>query len=163
MNLIVAVDENWGIGNEGKLLYSISEDMKNFRELTTGKTVILGRKTLSTFPGGKPLKNRKNIVLSSDKGYYVEGATVCHSLEEALKEAENDETWVIGGESVYRLFLPYCDNAVVTKIYDGKMKSDKFFPNLDEMPEWKTAETSEVKSDEKSGIKFAFVTYKKVL
>ncbi len=159
---VVAVDKNWGIGNDGKLLFHISEDLKNFRRLTEGKTVILGRKTLATFPKGAPLKNRQNVILSRDESYSVEGAQVCRSVEEAvdfLKNENTDNICVIGGESIYRQMLPLCDTAIVTKIDVAAEKSDKFFPNLDEDENWYLAEESE-EMDE-NGIKFKFCTYKR--
>lgn len=159
---VVAVDKNWGIGNEGNLLFHISEDLKNFRRLTEGKTVILGRKTLATFPKGAPLKNRRNIILSRDESYSVEGAEVARSVEqvtELLKNENTDNVVVIGGESIYKQMLHLCDTAIVTKIDSSAEKSDKFFPNLDEDENWYLAEESEVK--EENGIKFKFCTYKK--
>ncbi|MBQ2829204.1 MAG: dihydrofolate reductase [Clostridia bacterium] len=159
---VVAVDKNWGIGNDGNLLFHISEDLKNFRRLTEGKTVILGRKTLATFPKGAPLKNRRNVILSRDESYTVEGAEVARSVEEAaelLKNESTDNVVVIGGESIYRQMLPLCDTAIVTKIDAEAPASDKFFPNLDEDENWYLAEESEVK--EENGIKFKFCTYKR--
>ena len=159
---VVAVDKNWGIGNDGNLLFHISEDLKNFRRLTEGKTVILGRKTLATFPKGAPLKNRRNIILSRDESYSVEGAEVARSVEDAvnlLKDEDTDNIVVIGGESIYKQMLPFCDTAIVTKIDSEAEKSDKFFPDLDEDEEWYLAEESEVK--EENGIKFKFCTYKR--
>ncbi len=159
---VVAVDKNWGIGNEGNLLFHISEDLKNFRRLTEGKTVILGRKTLATFPKGAPLKNRRNVILSRDESYRVDGAEVARSVEDAvelLKNENTDNVCVIGGESIYRQMLPYCDMAVVTKIDAEAPASDKFFPNLDEDESWYLAEESEIK--EENGIKFRFCTYKR--
>lgn len=159
---VVAVDKNWGIGNDGNLLFHISEDLKNFRRLTEGKTVILGRKTLATFPKGAPLKNRRNVILSRDESYSVEGAEVARSVEEAselLKNENTDNVVVIGGESIYRQMLPLCDTAIVTKIDAEAPAIDKFFPNLDEDENWYLAEESEVK--EENGIKFKFCTYKR--
>ena len=159
---VVAVDKNWGIGNDGNLLFHISEDLKNFRRLTEGKTVILGRKTLATFPKGAPLKNRRNIILSRDESYTVEGAEVAKSVEEVselLKNENTDNVVVIGGESIYRQMLHLCDTAVVTKIDAEAPASDKFFPNLDEDENWYLAEESEVK--EENGVKFKFCTYKR--
>ncbi len=159
---VVAVDKNWGIGNDGNLLFHISEDLKNFRRLTEGKTVILGRKTLATFPKGAPLKNRRNIILSRDESYTVEGAEVARSVDEVkelLKNEDTDNICVIGGESIYKQMLCLCDTAIVTKIDAQAEKSDKFFPNLDEDEEWYLAEESEVK--EENGIKFKFCTYKR--
>ena len=145
MNLIVAVDENWAIGNKNELLVSIPADHKFFRQETTGKVVILGRKTLETFPQGLPLKNRTNIIMSTNKDYHVKDALVVHSLDELLSQIEAYDTsdvYVVGGESVYRLLLPYCDTAHVTKI-DHAYEADAYFPNLDDMPEWKVTADSE--------------------
>lgn len=146
MNLIAAVDENWAIGNRNELLIRIPADHKNFRQETTGKVVVLGRKTLETFPQGMPLPNRTNIILSSNADYKVKGAIVVHSLEELLselKEYKTEDIYIIGGESIYRQLLPYCDVAHITKI-DHAYEADAFFPNLDEMPEWRiTADSDE--------------------
>ena len=145
MNLIVAVDENWAIGNKNRLLVSIPKDHKMFREETTGKVVVLGRKTLETFPQGQPLKNRTNIILSKDPEYQVKGAVVLHSTEELLRYLENfdsKDVYIIGGESIYRQMLPYCNTAHVTKIVHA-YEADTFFPNLDESPEWRITSSSE--------------------
>lgn len=146
MNIIVAADNNWAIGNKNKLLVSIPNDMKQFREETTGKVVVVGRKTLESFPQGQPLKNRTNIVLSKDKNYRVKGAIVVNSVDELLKEIEgyaSEDVYVIGGESIYRQLLPYCDTAHVTKI-DHAYEADTYFPNLDKNPEWEiTADSDE--------------------
>lgn len=145
MNIIVAVDKNWAIGLQNRLLVSIPQDMKFFRETTTGKTVVMGRKTLESFPGGQPLKKRTNIVLTGKKDYQVKDAVICHSVEEVLKEAgnyESDDIYVIGGESIYRELLPYCDKAYVTKIGHA-YEADTWFPNLDEDPQWEMMKISE--------------------
>lgn len=146
MNLIVAVDNNWAIGNENRLLIRIPNDHRHFREETTGKVVVLGRKTLETFPQGMPLKNRTNIILSRDKGYCVKDALVVHSMEELaeeLKKYDDEEIYVIGGDSVYRQLLPYCNVAHVTKI-DHAYRADAYFPNLDQDPQWEiTADSGE--------------------
>lgn len=145
MNMIVAVDKNWAIGLNNKLLVSIPADMKFFRQTTTGNVVVMGRKTLESFPGRQPLKNRTNIVLSANPGYQVKGAVVVHCLKELLKELENYDSsriYVIGGASVYDMMLPYCDTVHVTKI-DHAYEADAFFPNLDEKPEWKITADSE--------------------
>lgn len=145
MNLIVAVDENWAIGNKNELLVRIPADHKFFRQETTGKVVILGRKTLETFPQGLPLKNRTNIIMSTNKDYRVKDAMVVHDLEELLSLLERYNTkdvYVVGGESIYRLLLPYCDTAHVTKI-DHAYEADAYFPDLDAMPEWKITADSE--------------------
>lgn len=145
MNLIVAVDKNWAIGKDNKLLVSIPADMKFFRETTKGNIVVMGRKTLESFPQGQPLQNRVNIVISRNKDYKVKGAVVVHSIEEAIEEAKKYEgdVYVIGGESIYRAMLPYCQTALVTKI-DHAYTADTYFPNLDQDPEWElTGETEE--------------------
>lgn len=146
MNLIVAVDNNWAIGNKNELLIRIPNDHKHFREETTGKVVVLGRKTLETFPQGLPLKNRTNIILSRDKNYKVKDAIVVHSVEELLEELKNyadEDIYIIGGDSVYRQMLPYCDVAHVTKI-DHEYEADAYFPNLDADEDWEiTAESDE--------------------
>ncbi len=145
MQAIVAVDENWAIGSMGSLLVRIPADQKMFRQETTGKVVILGRKTLDTFPAGQPLKNRTNIILSRDRSLTVEGATVVHSVEElleAVKEYDGDSVYNIGGESVYKLLLPYCDTVHVTKI-DHAYEADAYFPNLDADDAWEVTEESD--------------------
>ncbi|MDD3137385.1 MAG: dihydrofolate reductase [Lachnospiraceae bacterium] len=138
MNLIVAVDKNWGIGLGNKLLVSIPSDMKFFRETTTKKVVVMGRKTLESFPNGQPLKDRTNIIITSDKNYKIKDAVIVHSVEEALielKKYNTEDVYVIGGESIYRQMLPYCDIAHVTKI-DHAYEADAYFPNLDEEKGW---------------------------
>lgn len=161
MNLKVAVDENWAIGYKNELLIRIPADMKMFRQETTGKVVVLGRKTLETFPGGQPLKNRTNIILSTNKDYKVKDAIVVHSVEELLEELKNyadEDIYIIGGETIYRQLLPYCNVAHITKI-DRSYEADAFFPNLDADPAWEiTAE-----SDEQSyfDTTYAFVKYER--
>ena len=138
MNLIVAADRNWAIGKDNKLLVSIPQDMKYFRQMTTGKVVVMGRKTLESFPGGLPLKNRVNVVLTGNKNYRAKDAIIVHSVEEILDVTalyDSEDVYVIGGESVYRLLLPYCKKAFVTKI-DHAYQADTWFPNLDADPEW---------------------------
>lgn len=158
MNMIVAVDNNWAIGNKNELLARIPGDHRFFREVTTGNVVVLGRKTLETFPQGQPLKNRTNIILSTKQDYHVKDATVVHSIDELLEELkqyESDRVYIIGGESVYREMLPYCDTVHVTKI-DHNYEADAYFPNLDEMPEWEiTAD-----SDEQTYFDLTYVFYK---
>lgn len=145
MNLIVAVDNNWAIGYKNKLLVSIPDDMKFFRKTTTGKVVVMGRKTLESFPNGLPLKNRINVVLTRDTSYHVKDAVVVHDMEELrneLKKYPSGDIYVIGGESIYRQLLDECDVAHITKI-DYRYDADAFFPNLDEKPEWEITEDSE--------------------
>lgn len=145
MNLIAAVDANWAIGYQNKLLTSIPEDMKFFRETTTNKVVVMGRKTLESFPKGRPLKNRVNIILTRNPSYQVDGATVVHDLDELHKELEkynSEDIFVVGGETVYRLLLDECDRAYITKI-EYSYTADAYFPNLDEKEEWEIVKTSE--------------------
>lgn len=146
MNCIVAVDENWAIGYKNELLVRIPADQKFFRQETTGKVVVLGRKTLETFPQQRPLPNRTNIIVSTKKDYQVKDAIVVHSIEELLEELKKYDTndvYIIGGDSIYKQMLPYCDTAHVTKI-DHAYAADTYFPNLDEMEEWEiTADSDE--------------------
>ena len=145
MNIIVAADKNWGIGYQNKLLVSIPSDMKFFRETTTGKVVVMGRKTLESFPNGLPLAMRTNIVLTRKPDYQVKGALIFRSVEdvlEELKKYESEDIYVIGGEEIYREFLPYCDVAHVTKI-DHEYLADAFFPNLDQEKDWVITADSE--------------------
>ena len=146
MNIIVAVDENWAIGYRGDLLVRIPADHKMFRNETIGKVVVLGRKTMDTFPGGLPSAGRTNIVLTPNPEYQVNHAIVVYSVEELLAELKNYDTkdvYVIGGDSVYSQLLPYCDTAHVTKI-DRSYEADTYFPNLDASGEWEiTAESDE--------------------
>lgn len=161
MNIIVAVDQNWAIGYRNQLLVRIPSDQKMFREETTGKVVVLGRKTLETFPNGLPLKNRTNIILSKDTGYHVKDAIVVHSTEElleALKPYPSEDVYIIGGESIYQQLLPYCDTAHITKI-DYAYDADAYFPNLDAMPEWKITGDSEEQTY--FNVEYRFLRYEK--
>lgn len=156
MNLIVAVDQNWAIGKDGDQLIYLSEDLKHFKALTLGHPVILGRKTLATFPGGRPLKGRPNLILSRDPGFAPEGAEVFRSLEDLLAVAPRD-AFVIGGASVYAALLDRCDTAYVTKIGGHFPGADCFFPDLDAQPEWEITQEGPVL--EEKGISFRYVTY----
>ncbi len=161
MKMIVAVDKNWGIGKNNDLLVSIPADMKMFRTETSGKVVVMGRKTLESFPGGLPLKNRTNIVLSGNPDYQVKGAIVVHSLQELLEEIKKypkDQVYCIGGDSVYKMLLPYCDTAQVTKI-DFAYEADRYFPNLDEMPQWQVVAESEEQTY--FDLEYRFVRYER--
>ena len=162
MKIIVAADKNWGIGVNNNLLVSIPADMKFFRETTTGNVVVMGRKTLESFPNGLPLKNRVNVVLTKDVNYQVKGAIIVHSmdeLKEALKEYDSDNVYVIGGATIYEQLLDYCDTAYVTKI-DYSYEADVYFPNLDEKQEWEMVEESEEQTY--FDLEYTFTTYKKV-
>ena len=145
MNLIVAVDKNWAIGNKGNLLASIPEDMKNFRNTTMGNVIVLGRKTLEGFPNGLPLVGRDNIIMSTNPEFKVKGGIIVHSKEELfdkLKEFENREIFVCGGGKIYEMLVPYCKYAYVTKI-DFSYEADTYFPNLDKMDNWKMVSESD--------------------
>ena len=145
MKAILSADKNWGIGYKNKLLVSIPSDMKFFRQTTTGRVVVMGRKTLESFPGGLPLKNRTNIVLTGNRGYSVKDAVIVHTydeLREELKKYDTDDVYVIGGESVYRMLLPECDTVLVTKL-DRAFQADTFFPDLDTMDEGEMTEEGE--------------------
>ena len=140
MNIIVAVDKKWGIGNKGKLLVSIPRDKKLFREETTGKVIIMGHNTLLSLPGAQPLAGRENIVLSRDKSLSIKGATVLNSVDACMdylkkNNIKDSDVFVIGGESVYNDFLPYCDVAHITYI-DYEYEADRHFLNLDISNEW---------------------------
>lgn len=145
MKMIASADRNWGIGYQNELLTRIPSDMKFFRSKTIGNVIVMGRKTLESFPNGLPLKQRTNIVLTSKKDYQVKGAVLVHSVEELLEELkkyQEEEIYVIGGESVYRQLEPYCDTAYITRI-DHAFQADTHFPNLDASEEWELTETSE--------------------
>ncbi len=168
MDLIVAVDSNWGIGRNDRLLFRIREDHLRFRDMTVGKTVVLGRKTQQTFPGGRPLKNRTNIILTRNPDFEVAqgDAIVCHDLQalfKLLRSTGTGDVYVIGGESIYRQLLPYCERAHVTKI-DYSTRADCFFPNLDASPDWvledeTTHQTSEAEVIDHEGLVSLTYTY----
>ena len=156
MYAIVAATENWGIGKDNALLFSISADLKRFKELTMGHTVIMGRKTLQSLPGGKGLPGRRNIVLTTQQDFAPENAEVAHSVMSAVFTANDAESFVIGGESVYRALLPACDQVYLTRIF-ADVPADAFFPDLDKDPEWKISEKSEIM--EENGVSFQYLTY----
>lgn len=161
MKTIAAVSLDWAIGKDNDLLFSIPEDMKFFRETTKGHTVVMGRKTLESFPGGKPLPKRRNIVLTSNREYDAKGAEVVSSVDEllALLADCEDEVFVIGGGTIYKSLLAYTDTALITKVYESA-DADTFFPNLDEDPRWELVESSEMKESEDH--RFQFLTYKRI-
>ncbi len=168
MNLIVAVDNAWSIGNKGDLLARVKGDLGNFAKLTTGKIVVLGSNTLATFPGGRVLKNRTNIVLHPDASYAPEGAIVVHSLDELfeeLKKYPTEEVFIIGGASVYKQMLPYCDVAYVTK-FNKTYEADVAIPNLDEEKDWVLDWKSEIfvsnaETDTEANLEYYFTKYVK--
>lgn len=145
MNIIAAVDSNWAIGYQNSLLVRIPRDQQTFREMTEGKVIVVGRRTLESFPQRQPLKNRVNIVLSRDQTYAVKGAVVVHSIEElmeTLEQYDEKDVYVAGGASVYEQLLPYCDTAYITKI-DYTYQADAYLPRLDAMEDWELTADSE--------------------
>lgn len=159
MKAIVAVDLNWGIGCDGQLLQHLPKDLKFFKEKTLGKVVVMGRQTFESLPGKAPLKDRINIVLSQNENFNDDRLTICRSLEsvfDELKHYESDNVYIIGGDSVYKQFLPYCTEAYVTKI-DHTYQADKFFTNVDEASGWELVSSSDLKEDK--GVQFRFCKY----
>lgn len=160
LKAIVAVDNNWAIGKDNQLLAHLPGDLQYFKEKTSGKTIVMGRQTLESFPGGKPLPNRKNIVLTSNDCYEA-SCQICCSLDElftALEGDEPDDVFIVGGEQVYKSFLPFCNQVYVTKI-DWEFPADRFFPNLDQDDQWELAEESE--AIEEKGFKYRFCLYRR--
>ena len=161
MKIIAACDKNWAIGKDNRLLVSIPADMKRFKALTTGNVIIAGRKTLATFPGGLPLPDRTNIIMSRDAGLTIKGARMAHSLDELkelLKGYDTGKVFVVGGETIYSQLLGMCDHAYITKI-DYEYKADAYFPNLDEDPDWEITH----ESDEHTyfDLEYRFIEYKR--
>ena len=157
MDAIVAVYDDWGIGCDGDQPIALSADRKFFRRYTAGSTVIVGRKTVGSFPGQQPLPKRRNIVLSR-QDVVIPGFEVAHSPEEAAVMAAGEKTFVIGGGTVYRQMLPMCDRAVITKVHTTA-PCDTWFPNLDESPDWKLTEILE--SGEENGIAYEMCIYER--
>ena len=157
MKAIVAVDQNWAIGKDGNQLCHISADLKRFKELTMGHPVILGRKTLSTLPGGRPLKGRRNLILSRTASLQIEGTEVYHDIASLLVQAPED-SFVIGGERVFLSLLDHCDTVYVTKIFQS-FSADRWFPNLDRDPAWRIAAEEEPPDKEETA--FQYVTYER--
>ena len=157
MQAIVCISQNWGIGNDGQLLFHLSADLKRFRELTLGKTVILGSRTLHTFPGGKPLPDRRSIVLTRSNAP-IEGAELAHTVKDVLALVGDEDAFVIGGASVYTLLLPYCDRVRAT-VVEAAPEADSFFPKLDTHPDWRVESESEPM--EEDGLRFRYVDYVK--
>ncbi|MGD9567234.1 MAG: dihydrofolate reductase [Sedimentibacter sp.] len=160
MKIIVAVAKNWAIGYKGGLLFDLPDDMSFFRNTTKNKVVVMGRNTLLSFPGGKPLKNRTNIVLTTDRDFKAEGCIIVHSfneLFEELKKYNNEDIFVIGGGKIYNDLYPYCSEAFITKV-DVIVNADTFLHNFDEDHDWYLSYASEI--HENNGLKFTFNTYK---
>jgi len=158
MEAIVAVYSDWGIGVDGTQPVVLKADRAHFIELTRGAAVIVGRRTLEDFPGGRPLKGRHNIVITR-QNIEIEGAEVVHTTEEALAAAQqHPRTLVLGGASVFKQFLPYLDTVHITKI-DLAPKSDSYFENLDASPDWQAVE--EENWQDEDGLRYCFLTYKR--
>ena len=155
MQAIVAVSQSWGIGKGGDLLFRLPSDLRRFKAMTTGHTVIMGRKTLDSLPGGKGLPHRRNLVLSRQSDFAPDRAEVIHSVEDILKTAE-DDAFVIGGQQVYEQLLPYCARVYVTKVLAAP-EADAFFPDLDKLPGWKVASAGEMLTE--NGLSFQYVEY----
>lgn len=161
MVAIAAIGQNNGIGINNDLVYHIPEDMKFFRSTTTGKTVVMGRKTLESFPGAAPLPNRRNIILTRSKDFSAENAEIVHSVEELLeliKDIPGDDVFVIGGAEIYELLLPLCSKAYITQVFESS-PADKFFPDIRNISGWVLTDVSSVR--EHKGIKFCFRTYER--
>ncbi len=158
MNAIVVADRNWAIGRNNGLLFSLPGDMKHFRTLTSGGTVIMGRRTLDSFPGGRPLPKRRNIVITRDPDFCREGCEIVHRPEEALALAgDGDDVWLIGGGSIYAALLDRCRRACVTRVDTAAPEADVFFPNLDALPAWAVEHTGEPITE--NGLTYRFVDY----
>ena len=159
MIAIVAVDKNWGIGKDGEQIVYIPGDLKRFKDFTTGNAIILGRKTMYTFPGSKPLKNRRNMILSRNPDFKTEGGEVYPDLDSLMANVTDpDNTYVVGGAMVYNTMIGQCDKAYVTKI-DGEYPADCWFPNLDEDPAWEIEWEGEWQEAE--GVRYRYVNYKR--
>lgn len=159
MNAIVAADRNWAIGRNNDLLFSLPGDMKRFRALTTGGTVIMGRKTLDSFPGGRPLPNRRNIVITRNPDFSREGCDVVSSPEAALALVDDsDRVWLIGGGSLYQALLPRCRRVYLTRVDAEADGADTFFPDLDALPEWVVEHTGDTVTE--NGLTYRFVEYR---
>ena len=164
--IIVAVDNNWAIGKNNDLLYSVPTDMKFFREKTKENIVMYGYSTLMSFPNGKSLPKRDNIVLTSKTFETPNNLTIAHSIEEAfdlIRNIDDDrDVFVCGGASIYKQLVDYCDMAYITKINATTEDATAFMVNLDNKPNWIVIETSNTITDDSSGKELSFVTYRRV-
>lgn len=163
MNIILAADRNWAIGKDNDLLIHLPGDLKYFKKMTTGKTVIMGRKTLESLPGGKPLPNRRNIILTRSDDFQVSGAEVLNSVEDVLHliksgNLKSDEAFVIGGADIYKQMMPYCDKFYITKI-EAELPADRYFVDLDEVNDLKITWTGPI--EEYKGTKYQYVLYER--
>ncbi len=159
MQAIVNITPDWGIGSENRLLVHIRADMRRFRALTTNHTIIIGRKTLLTFPNQQPLANRENIILSHDPFFQIDNAIVCRDLFElksALEGKDPDSVYVCGGESIYRLLLPYCSKALITRT-ETEVPADRFFPELNRDPDWILTDVGPLEQEGET--RFRFLEY----
>ncbi len=154
MDIIVCIDKNNGIGKDGGLLFRIPEDMAYFRRMTVNKTVIMGRKTLESLPGGRPLENRRNIVLTRNRDRVPDGADAVSSIDELKRAIGSDKAFVIGGESIYAMLLDYCERAYVTEVE----ACGNAVPDIRSMPNWRLAEQGEERKY--GGLKYRFNVYK---
>ena len=160
MKLIVAVCEDWGIGVNGDQPFYIPEDLRRFKQMTLGGVMVMGRVTLAALPNGRPLKRRTNVVLTKDADFTADGAIVCNSLRhlaQCLEQYDTDNVFVIGGQQIYQQLLDYCDTAYITKIFAAP-PTDRHFPNLDALDNWRLHEQSEIK--EHDGLKFCYCEYR---
>lgn len=159
MNLIVAVDNNWAVGYNGGLLTFLPGDLPYFKEKTMDKVVVMGRKTLESLPGGKPLEGRKNVVLTRDKNFSCEDATVCHSKDQVLEHVKKypvEDVFIIGGAEIYNLFMDDCEKAYITKIYKD-MPADTYINNVDKRDYWKMTWKSDMQ--EHKGLTYQWTLY----
>ena len=159
MKAIVVVDENWGIGKDGQLLVHLPGDLAYSKEKTLGKTIIVGRKTLESFPGGKPLPGRRNIVLTENQSFDKDNCAICNDLDELFDEIaqlDGEDIFVVGGACIYELFLPYCDDVFVTRI-QAAYDADRHFPNLDQSDGFVKTWQSDLM--EEKGVKYRFEKY----
>ena len=159
MNMIVVVDDNWNIGWKGKLLVHLPGDLAYFKKTTLGKTLVMGRKTLESLPGGKPLAGRETVVLSGNKELQIPGCTVCHTKKQVLKQVAGKDVFIAGGEKIYRLFLEDCHTFFVTRIYDT-FPADCPFPNLDQRADMEVMWQSRIR--EEQDLRYRFFIYKRI-
>lgn len=161
MNAIAAIGLTGELGKDNQLLFHIKEDMERFKMLTENKVVVMGRATQESLPGGKPLKNRKNIVLSRNMDYHPEGFEVVHSIEEVfdtVSQYNPDDVFIIGGEKIYNIFLPYCRKLYLTRVHKKRLDADKYFPRL-RLDKWKMINSDFREKDKKSGLEYSFEDY----
>ena len=159
MIAIAVVDKEWGIGKDGELLIHLPGDLKYFKEKTLGKVIVMGRKTLMSLPGGKPLPGRETVVLSRHRDFTADGCTIVHSVDEVLEILKDKDVYIAGGSEVYRQFLPYCDTCLITKI-DRTFEADKHFENLDIAKGYVLEDESEPHHE--NGVSYRFATYRRM-